>query len=89
MGLRDSVIDTLFGGQRDPLANIIKGAKGVATDPATLVLTAPKGTLWICDYEGDVTDYDIWINTTGAALWLQIYNSDTQGHPTATGWATT
>ena len=91
MGLRDSVIETLFGGQKDPLANIIKGAKGVATDPDALALSAPKGTLWICDFEGDVTDYDIWINTgvTDDSTWDQIYNSDTQGHPTTTGWATT
>ena len=88
MGLRDSVIETLFGGQKDPLANIIKGTKGSATSPAGVV-TAPKGTLFIIDYEGNAADYDIYINLIGTTTWLQIYDSATQGHPKSTGWATT
>lgn len=81
MGLRSQVIDTVFKGNQDPLANILHNAKGVATDPTTLVLVAVRGTFFCmvnCGTAAD--DDDVYINTDGAYAWTKIYDASTTGH---------
>ena len=80
MGLRDAITETLFGGNKDPLASIIKGTKGSSTTPEANI-TAPKGTFYIIDYQGDDTDYDIYINDDGGTSWELIYDASVLGHP--------
>jgi hypothetical protein len=83
MGLRRQVIDTVFGGNRDPLAHIIKRTKGTDVSPDG-VITAPRGTLCCMDYSGDAADDDIYLNTSttasGGTTWTLIYDASTQGH---------
>lgn len=79
MGLRNAVIDTVFGGQKDPLANIIKRTKGSSVSP-NAVITAPIGTFCVMDFNGDDTDDDVYINTDGATAWTLIYDASTTGH---------
>lgn len=78
MSLRRQVIDTLFGGNRDPLTRIIKRT-GTAVSPDTVV-TAPRGTFLCMDYNGNDVDDDIYINTDGATAWTLIYDASTRGH---------
>jgi len=81
MGLRSQVIDTVFKGNADPLSNILHNTKGVATDPQTLVLVAPRGTFFCmvnCGTADD--DDDVYINTDGASAWTKIYDGGTSGH---------
>jgi hypothetical protein len=79
MSLRRQVIDTLFGGNRDPLTRIIPGTKGSATSPNG-VTTAPIGTFYCMDYSGNAADDDIYINTDGATAWTLIYDASARGH---------
>jgi len=78
MSLRRQVIDTLFGGNRDPLTRIVKRAGGSGTPNASL--TAPIGTFCCIDYNGQVTDDDIYINTDGATAWSLVYDASEKGH---------
>jgi hypothetical protein len=83
MSLRRQVIDTVFGGNRDPLARIITQV-GDATSPDGVV-SAPIGTFLCIDYNGDASDDDIYINTNGhatpaSATWSLIYDASTLGH---------
>ena len=83
MGLRTQVIDTLFAGQRDPLAHIVHNTKGVATSPNG-VLSAPRGTiLCMVDSGTAASDDDIYLNTSTATTgttWTLVYDASTQGH---------
>jgi hypothetical protein len=79
MSLRRQVIDTLFGGNRDPLTRIIKRTQGTDVSPNT-VITAPIGTFCCMDFSGDACDDDIYINTDGATAWTLIYDASTRGH---------
>jgi len=83
MSLRRQVIDTVFGGHKDPLTRIISQV-GDATSPDGVVV-APIGTFLVIDYNGDASDDDIYINTNGnavaaSATWSLIYDASTMGH---------
>ena len=72
MSVRQTVIDGVFGGCKDPLTRI-----DVQVDDATSpngVVTAPKGTFLYIDYYGDDSDGDVFINTDGSTAWTQIRN---------------
>ena len=75
---RRTLIDTLFGGNRDPLGRIIFQVDD-ATSPNGVVV-APIGTFLIIDYNDNAADNDVYINTNGhatagSATWAQVYNS--------------
>ena len=72
MGKRQNVIDYMFAGQQDPLSKIIV-LTGSATEPDG-VITAPQGTFYLMDYNGNAVDKDVWINTDGSTAWTQIHN---------------
>ena len=78
MGLRRALIDTLFGGNKDPLSRIIKQT-GDATSPNG-VTTAPIGTFLLIDYNGDDADNDVYINTNGTTGWSLVYDASAIGH---------
>ena len=78
MSLRRQVIDTLFGGNRDPLTRIVQRT-GTAVSPNTVV-TAPIGTFLCMDYNGDDADDDIYINTNGTTGWSLVYDASSKGH---------
>ena len=81
MGKMTQVIDTLFKANRNPFNKIINNAVGVATDPQTLVLVAPKGTLFVLTSSGTAADDDdIYINMDGGSTWHLIYDASTYGH---------
>jgi hypothetical protein len=84
MGLRRQVIDTLFGGNRDPLAHIIKRTKGTDVSPHGVV-AAPIGTFCCMDYSGNAADDDIYLCTIGSATagsttWVLVYDASDRGH---------
>ena len=78
MSLRRQLIDTLFGGNRDPLTRIIKQT-GSDVSPNG-VTTAPIGTFLCMDYNGDACDDDIYINTNGTTGWSLVYDASARGH---------
>ena len=78
MSLRRQVIDTLFGGNRDPLTRIITQV-GDATSPNG-VTTAPIGTFLCIDFNGDAGDDDIYINTNGTTGWSLVYDASARGY---------
>ena len=78
MGLRSTLVNTLFGGNKDPLSRILK-----QTDSATSpngVITAPIGTFFIIDYNGNAADNDIYINTDGSTAWSLVYDASAIGY---------
>ena len=83
MSLRRQVIDTLFNGQSDPLAHVIKRTKGTAVSPDGVV-TAPFGTLLVMDYNGNDADGDVYYNVTAAkaigSSWTLCYDASVLGH---------
>ena len=72
MGLRGSLIATAFAGYADPLSRIVTRV-ATAVSPDT-VITAPKGTFLIMDYNGNAVDKDVYINTDGSTAWTLIHN---------------
>lgn len=72
MSKRQNVIDYMFAGQNDPLSKIIV-LTGSDTGPNG-VITAPQGTFYLMDYNGNIVDKDVWINTDGANAWTQIHD---------------
>jgi len=80
MGKKTQLIDTLFGGNQDPLANIIHNVAGIATSPNGVV-TAPIGTFFVMTSSGTAaSDDDVYINTDGASAWTLIYDASSRGH---------
>ncbi|KKN42499.1 hypothetical protein LCGC14_0712600 [marine sediment metagenome] len=79
MGLRNAVVDTVFAGQKDPLANIIIRDESTAVGPNGVV-TAPEGTFCVQRYNGDAADDDVYINTDGSTTWVKIYDASVRGH---------
>ena len=79
MGLRNAVIDTVFAGEKDPLAHIIKRTKGTAVSPDG-VITAKEGILLVMDYNGNDADDDVYINTDGSTAWTLLYDASVRGH---------
>jgi len=75
MSVRADVIKNIFGGNDDPLVNIMV-QEDSATDPDTGVVTAPKGTFLVMVYHGNAVDQDIWFNTgtTDRTTWTQIHD---------------
>jgi len=89
MSLRRQVIDTLFGGNRDPLTRIMKSDAGTHVSPDGVV-AAPIGTFYCIDAQGHVEDDDIYINTNGAlagasAAWSLVYDASAATPVAATG----
>lgn len=78
MGLRSHIINTLFGGHRDPLSRILLQT-GDGTSPSG-VTTAPVGTFLLIDYHGDATDNDVYINTSGTTTWALVYDASSLGY---------
>jgi hypothetical protein len=80
MGLQTQLIDTLFGGNRNPLSNILYNTAGDATSPNGVV-TAPIGTFFVMVSSGTAaSDDDVYINTDGATAWTLIYDASARGH---------
>jgi len=78
MGLRSHLVNTLFGGNKDPLSRILKRS-GTAVSPDTVV-TAPIGTFIVMDYYGNAADNDIYINTDGSTAWSLVYDASSRGY---------
>jgi len=89
MSLRRQVIDTLFGGNRDPLTRIMKSDAGTHLTPQAAKI-APIGTFYCIDAQGHVEDDDIYINTNGALTagasnWSLVYDASAATPVAATG----
>lgn len=72
MSIRGDILEHAFHGQQDPFAHCLKRSS-TAVSPDTVV-TAPKGTLLIMDYNGNAVDKDCYINTDGVTAWTLIHN---------------
>ena len=72
MSLRGQLFATAFAGHKDPFTRIVQRI-GTAVSPDTVV-TAPKGTFLVMDYNGNAVDKDVYINTDGVTAWTLIHN---------------
>ena len=84
MSLRRQVIDTLFGGNRDPLTRIVKRTAGTDVSPSGVV-AAPRGSFCVMDYNGNDCDDDIYLCTIGSDVgasttWVLVYDASARGH---------
>lgn len=80
MSARSQLINTLFGGNQDPLARILHNTKGTATSPNGVV-TAPIGTFYVMVSSGTAaSDDDVYINTDGSTAWSLVYDASAIGH---------
>lgn len=73
MGYAGRLIQKAFYGRANITGRIIKRT-GTAVSPNGVV-TAPKGTLLLMDYNGNDVDGDVYINTNGTTGWTQIHNA--------------
>ena len=72
MSIKGDIIEHCYIGKPDFLNNSLK-----QTDSATSpngVITAPKGTHFMIDYNGNAADKDVYINTDGSTAWTLIHN---------------
>ena len=72
MSIAGRIVEKMFEGRSNILGNCI--ARYNTSVSPNGVVTAPKGTLLVMDYNGDAVDGDVYINTDGSTAWTIINN---------------